>query len=251
MRKMLLGVVVCLLMMLPMSMWAQSPNDTISEIHVNVPKPGMAAQYEDGRKRHMQWHGSQKDPWTWYVWEVTTGDSTGVYLVGTFGHHWKDWDARADFDQKDSADAGKNVVPSVAHEEMSYWVYRADLSLPKEATPAKMATVTHYWLDPAMANTFTEAIKKINAGITKTKYPAKTSRWYQLANGGETPHYVIVTDRSSMADMELLDKSIDAMMADAYGADDGKATMDGLRKAIRKVTTEMIAFRPDLSYVPK
>jgi hypothetical protein len=55
----------------------------------------MSQQYEAGRKKHMAWHKSQNDPWSWHKWEVLTGPNTGSYVVGTFGHNWKDMEVVA------------------------------------------------------------------------------------------------------------------------------------------------------------
>jgi hypothetical protein len=82
------------------------------------------------------------------------------------------------------------------------------------------------------------------------KYPAKPSRWAQLANGGDSPQFVLQTDRASYADMEPLSKSVDEAMAEAYGKEEGAALMAGLRKSIKRLTTEMRVWRPDLSYMP-
>lgn len=233
------------------SLWSQAPSNPVAEIHVNVPKPGMTAQYEEGRKRHMQWHASQKDPWTWYVWEIITGPSTGSFVVGTLGHAWKDFDGRDTFQRADTADAAKSFQPHLGAQEMSYWIMRADLSTAKEGAPGKFLTVTHFWLDPAMGLVFTDAVKKVRDAIEKTKYAAKPSRWYQLANGGDGPHYVLVSDRTNMADMEPLPKTIDEAVAEAYGQAEGKAVMDSLRKSVHRVRTELLNYRADLSHVPK
>jgi hypothetical protein len=49
----------------------------------------MTQQYEAGRKKHMAWHKSQKDTWSWYAWEVVTGENTGSYVIGTFEHNFE------------------------------------------------------------------------------------------------------------------------------------------------------------------
>jgi len=49
----------------------------VVEIHINKIKPGMTRQYEEGRKKHMNWHRQQNDAWSWYTWEILTGENTG------------------------------------------------------------------------------------------------------------------------------------------------------------------------------
>lgn len=71
MRKPLLWMtLVCLAITL--SAVAQNTSlDMVCEVHVNKVKPGMAAQYEQGRAKHMAWHKSQNDSWNWDTWDIT------------------------------------------------------------------------------------------------------------------------------------------------------------------------------------
>src|SRR5205823_14364598 len=75
---------------------AQQPAEIV-EIHINRVKPGMTQQYEAGRKKHMLWHKSQNDAWSWHTWAVLTGPATGSYVVGSFEHNWKDLDGGRNF----------------------------------------------------------------------------------------------------------------------------------------------------------
>ena len=228
---------------------AQSSYHPVAEIHITSPKPGMTAQYEQARKTHMAWHRTQKDPWSWQTWEIVTGPNTGGYVTGTFGHRWTEFEAREKFNATDRADAERTMAPTTAMAEMNYAILRTDLSRnPENPTMPRMAAVTHFWVNAADVPAFTEAIKRINAGITKIQYPAKPSRWYQVMSG-EGPHFVMVSDRASWADMEPLDRTIDEAMAQAYGEQEGPALMMSLRKGVKRMSTELIVHRPDLSYV--
>jgi hypothetical protein len=229
---------------------AQQPGK-LAEIHINRVKPGMTQQYEAGRKKHMAWHKGQNDTWSWYTWQVVTGQATGSYVVGTFEHNWKDLDGREKFTEADGADAQANMGSSLAGEEESYYVYRDDLSLAPQGPPAPLISVTHFMLKPDGTNDFVDAVKKVGEGIKKTNYPSSgPSRWYQLANGGESPHFVLVGDRANWGSFQSpTDKSLDAMMAEAYGKEQGAAILSTLRKAVRSIYTEALQYRPDLSYV--
>jgi len=92
---------------------AQQPAEIV-EIHINRVKPGMTQQYEAGRKKHMLWHKSQNDAWSWHTWAVLTGPATGSYVVGSFEHNWKDLDGREKFLQADGADVQTSIAPSLA-----------------------------------------------------------------------------------------------------------------------------------------
>lgn len=231
--------------------FAQQPG-TLAEIHINRIKPGMTQQYEAGRKKHMAWHKSQNDKWSWYTWAVVTGDYTGSYVVGTFQHAWKDLDGREKFIQADSADAQASMGSSLAGQQQSYYVYRPDLSLAQEASsPAPFASITHFMLKPEGTKDFLDGVKKIQDGMKKTNYPLSgASRWYQLVNGGESPHFVLVGDRANWASFQPpTEKTLDAMMEEAYGKEEGGAILSAVRKATRSIYTEALEYRPDLSYV--
>jgi len=231
---------------------AQQPGRLV-EIHINRVKPGLTQQYETGRKKHMAWHKSQNDAWSWYTWAVVTGEGTGSYVVGTFQHNWKDLDGREKFTQADAADAQANMGASLVADEQSYYLFRKDLSSAQEEVfpPAPLVSVTHFMLNPDGVNEFTDAVKKVADGIKKTNYPSSgATRWYQLVNGGTGPHFVLVGDRANWASFQPpTDKTLDAMMEEAYGKEQGAAILSSLRKAIHSVYTEALEYRPDLSYV--
>jgi hypothetical protein len=243
--------VVCSLLLVPASMLGQSSSRLVSEAHVSTPKPGMTAQWEAGRKLHSEFHASQHDTWPVYTWQVMTGERSGSYLTVTPGHHWAEYDARQAFLKIDAPDIAKNLTPYNAATTMSYYVFLDELSQTKPpATPAMMRTSTYYSIMPGHTNEFIDAVKKINAAIQKTNYPIKPSRWYALANGGESPTYVQLVDRTSWSDMEPPEKTIDVMLKEAYG-DSGSQLLDQLRRNCSKITTELSIYRADLSYIPK
>jgi hypothetical protein len=111
-----------------------------------------------------------------------------------------------------------------------------------------MRTTVSYSVYPEHVNDFIESIKKINAALQKTNYPVKPSRWYSLANGGDTPTFVLVTDRATWGDMEPPEKKLEDALKEAYG---DSSALDTLRKSCRKITSELSVYREDLSYIPK
>lgn len=246
-------VLFCGAICLSAAMFAQStpqPQRLISEVNIATPKPGMTAQFEAGRKAHSAFHAAQKDTWSVFVWEITTGERTGSYLMASPGHHWADFDARADFIKLDEVDVAKNLAP-YATTTTSYFAYRDDLSLSKPpATPSAMRTAIYYSVIPEHLGDFIDAMKKINAASQKLNDPTRPSRIYALANGGNAPQFVLITERATWADMEPVGMALDDLLKAAYG-DDGKKILDQYRGSIAHVRTEMAVYRPDLSYLPK
>jgi hypothetical protein len=225
---------------------AKAP-ESVAEVNVSIPKPGMTQQWEQGRRRHSDFHRAQKDTWTVLVYQIVSGESSGSYISVQPGRSWKDYDGRAAFDKLDTPDVEKNMGPYQASGPRSFYVYRPDLSRTKEGgPPAKMVTATNFWVVPEHVRDFQEAIKAVNAGIDRVKYPAKPSRWYQLASGGETPLFVLITDRTGWADMESPATTLDEALSP-----DGAQSLATLRRASKRISTEILEFRPDLSYMPE
>ena len=228
---------------------AQGTQQVVSEVNIIMPKAGMAKQFEEGRKAHSAFHAAQNDTWKIMVWEITTGERTGAYMMSSPGHSWKDFDGREAFNRLDGPDVMKNMTPYAASNSSAYYIFRDDLSLtPPPATPSKMRTTASYSVIPEHVNDFVDSIKKINAALKKTNYPLKPSRWYQLANGGDSPTFVLVTDRATWADMEPPEKKLEDALKEADG---DTSALDTLRKSCRRIVNEMSEYRPDLSYIPK
>ncbi len=229
------------------------PAGNVLELNIHTPKPGMGEKYEAARKKHMAWHKTQKDTWAWHTWQVISGPEGGTYYTGTFGHAWKDFDGHEKFWKDDEADYGKGIGPTVGLSFVSYYVRRADLSLsqPTDDPPTAYSLLTYFHIKQDGVNDFVDAVKKINEGIKKTNYrQAGPSAWYQLVNGGEGPLFVLAGGRANWAAFAPNDKTLDQMMEEAYGKEQGAAILASGRKAIQSTRTETVQYRPELSYVP-
>src|SRR5437868_3963773 len=140
----------------------------LCRIYFVKPKAGSETQLEQGRKKHMQFHKSQNDSWTWATFAIETGMNAGVYVTSTCGHSWKDFD---DWEKKmgkaDAADAGASIGPTVQGGDNAFYTYRSDMSLAPDMPQAPMVAVTLYTLHPGAAPDFVDAIKKINDALSK------------------------------------------------------------------------------------
>ena len=59
---------------------AQNANN-VCRVYFSTPKPGVAQQYEAGRKKHMQLHRDKKDTRTWKTFFIEYGDNAGTYVT--------------------------------------------------------------------------------------------------------------------------------------------------------------------------
>jgi len=238
-------ILICLTAALAL---AQAPAARVCEVHINKVKPGMTAQYEQGRVKHMAWHKAQNDSWSWETWEIQTGDNTGGYLIASCDHAWNDFDARDKFNVADGQNAQQTMGSTLAGETMSYYTVRPDLGTPSTtgAPPPYLNTIYFHLKPDAMAD-FNEGVKKVTAGVTKVG-GGSPQTWYSLASGGNGPQVVLVQERKSMSEMAGTGKSLEEMMQEAYG-DQGAAILAGLRKGYYSSRSELLHYRPDLSYM--
>jgi hypothetical protein len=246
------SVVVLLAVLLAFPALAADRAGDLAIINTHTPKPGAEAKYETARKAHMGWHKAQKDPWSWLTWEIVSGENSGTYYTGSFGHAWKELDGQEKLEKADEADFAKNIGPTIGRSYTAYYIHRLDLSVtqPTGDPPTPYSVLTFFLINPDGVNDFVDAVKKINEGIKKTNYRQQgPSTVYQLVNGGEGPMYVLSGGRENWAAFAPNEKSLDAMMEEAFGKEQGAAILAKGRSAIRSSRTETLKYRPDLSYV--
>ncbi len=225
-------------------------NDGIAKIVFFRAKPGMEKQLEDGLKKHNAWHKEHGGKWAWYTWTTETGDDTGAFAAGTFGHNWADFD-KLDVDgDADFADVAKNILPNVAEgAKWQYYALLANVSLPPAKVPA-MNEVIIFHLNYGKNGEFMSLLSQFHEAIKKTKWPVNYT-WYELVNGGDGPLFVLVLPHDTYGDMKGPAKSFPEMLTDAVGPHESGVLLERLNKAVKGETSELIHNRLDLSYVPE
>jgi hypothetical protein len=234
------------------SMVAQEKPGTVAALELQKPKNGMVPQYEAGRKQKAAWHKQQNDPQPLFVWEIRTGEDTGNYVVGRLGQHWADFDKPAVPDEADLAEFQKLVGNYVDSVTAFYYEYMAKVSNPSDAKmPAKFHESLHFYVRYGKDSDFRSAIERVHEAAEKTKWPVNYY-FYALASGGETGVYVLVLPRNSWADFEDKPdvKPFRDMLKDAFGPQEADSIVDRIDKSVEKETSQIVQFRPDLSYLP-
>jgi hypothetical protein len=248
MRKARFFFILGFVFLLALPLLAQEKPGTVGMVFMVKAKAGMRQQFEQANKRHMDWHRQQKDTWAVDVWEVVSGEHVGQYGYGSFGHHWKDLDSHAKFDEADMADYLANVAQYVEPVVARYYVSHPDLSRPMEGE-APLAEVVEYRLNMAGESDFLMAVRKVHEAIQKGNYPLYY-HLYELYNGGEHPTYVFVFLHKNWADFEPPEETFRGMLEKAYGRDEAESILKLFDKSVHGVRSQIIAFRPDLSYSP-
>ncbi len=248
MRKIRFSFILGFVCLLALPLLAQEKPGTVGVVFRVKPKAGMRQQFEQANKRHMDWHRQQKDTWAVNVWEIISGEDVGQYGYGTGGHHWKDYDSHAKFDEADVADYLANVAQYVELVGVTYSIGHPELSRPMEGE-APLAEVVRYHLNMGGESDFLMAVRKVHEAIQKSNYPMY---YYvrELYNGGEHPTYIFVFPHKNWADFEPPEQTFLAMLEKAYGRDEAESILKLFDKSVHCVRSHIIASRPDLSYSP-
>jgi len=248
MRKTQLLFILAFVLFLALPLLAQEKPGTVATVFIVKPKAGMRQQFEQANKRHMEWHRQQKDTWAVIVWEIVSGDRIGQYEYYTFGHHWKDFDSHAKFDEADTADYMTNVGPYVEPLVARYYIRHPELSRPMGGV-ATLAENVEYHLNVGGESDFLMAVRRVHEAIQKSNYPV----YYhlnELYNGGEHPTYVFVFPHKNWADFEPPEETFLTMLEKAYGRDEAESVLKLFNKGVHCVRSQIFAHRPDLSYLP-
>jgi hypothetical protein len=242
-------LVVLLLMLLALPVLAQEEEGTIARIIFFRAKPGMQQQFEEGLKKHMAWHKAQNDPWAWSMWSYLSGEETGMYGGGTFGHEWEDFDNVPVDQEADGADVAENVIPYAAPGAVwRYYQFLPKVSKPL-GTPAAMSQILVFRVRFGKSTEFASLIKKFHEAIEKTNWPEHYG-WYMLVNGGQIPEYVLVISHENWASLKGPEKPFPAMLAEAVGQEEAEALLERFRKVVKSESSTLARNRPDLSYTP-
>jgi hypothetical protein len=233
------------------SVVAQQPG-TVAALEFQKPKNGVVPQYEAGRKQKAEWHKQQKDPLPLFVWETLSGDNTGTYIVGRLGQHWADFDKPPVPDQADLEEFNKVVGGYVESIVARYYELMPKISNSGNATmPSKFAEIVTFHLRYGKGSDFRSAITRVNDAAQKTKWPVNYE-WYALASGGNVATYVLVLPRDNWAAFEDKPdvKPFRDMLKDAFGQAEADSIVARIDASVQSETSDIIQFRPDLSYLP-
>ena len=243
--------IIALAIALPAS--AQMAPKSMGQIYVIKTKPSMSAQWEAGFKKLIDWSKQQNRPATYYCWSILTGPRTGEYVLGTFGHDWKDFDAI----NTPNPDAGKiiqeDMAPYTESVRRSFWAYRGDLSGPPanagQTPTAFSAVITFFFKQGTDMGSISDTIKQVRAAMKKSQWPGNPGSWYSLVNGGFEPTMAVVLGHPNWADFQPPDPSLGKMLGEVYGQEGAGAIFNKFYGSMRAVRSEIWAYRPELSYI--
>jgi hypothetical protein len=206
---------------------------------------GQQQAFEQGYRRHLQWHRQQRDPLAWYGWTIADGPRAGQFVDASVGEPFAAFDRRVD-PAGDTADAVRNVLPFATPLARPTYGLRPELGTgtPLESRrPAATMQVEVFHLRPGSEARFERAVRVARrALVVRPGAPAHT--WYRLVVGGEAPRYLLLIARQDWAGYDRFEGNVEELLAG-----DGAARAD-YAAAVRSVDVETWDYRPELSLIP-
>ena len=215
------------LVLVSAQLFAQTEPGPYARIAILRPLDGHTVDLEAGYIRHLEWHRQAKDPFRWYSYSVWASTERQRWLIyATFGHSAASL-SNPVLPADDERDNLLNVLPHAQFLGNGVYEFLPALSRGNGVpTPTLRAEYTTVELHQGASKAFEAAI-----AAEQSKLQSETL-WYRLIIGGDTPCYVRLRPRASLA--AILDERADQALPDKVNA------------LIAKMTVETLNLRPNM-----
>ncbi len=219
------------------------------------PRPGQRAAFEEGYRRHLDWHRAREDSLTWFGWDVMAGPRLGMFVDGVFGIRFAALDVRVD-PAGDAADAARNVTAHAEPTARELVLLRPDLSTAtplEDGRPTPFAQVVRYRVRVGAAGRMESALGQLRrTARTDALLPYTV---YEIV-AGSSPGFLLVVWRDGLGSFDRVERNPERALEArlARGAADESAGEDAdtgppSRPALEaEVTSEVWRYRADLTY---
>lgn len=215
------------------------------------PDEGHRALFDEGYRRHLDWHRKHEDPLSWYGWYVIGGERIGMFIDGSFGIPFSAFDERV-APAEDVADAAQTMLPFSRPVFRKAYVMRPDLSTGSPLEDGKTSPyvqVVYYEIRPGMAEAFERVVEALRPALEqKDEVPVHT--WYELVVGGAHPTYMLMVPRTGWRSYGSFRETIASAIARTFDSDEANNLLSTLTRTVKHVRSEVWSYRSDLSYFP-
>ena len=223
----LVGTVFPTLLISQTAQTAQAPGPYARIAIMRALDEGHSVDLEAGYIRHLEWHRQAKDTFSWYSYSVWASTERQRWIIyATFGHTAAELSNPVS-PAEDERDTILNLLPHVQFLGNGVYEFLPALSQGNGVpTPTLRAEYTTVELNYGTGKAFEAAL-----AADQSKLHGETL-WYRLVVGGNTPRYVRLRPRASLA--SILDERADQALPDK---------VNGL---ISKMTVETLNLRPNM-----
>jgi hypothetical protein len=211
----------------PIAQSAQGEQRPYARIAIMRALDGHSVEWEAGYIRHLAWHRQAKDTFSWYSYSVWASSERQRWIIyATFGHT----SAELSNPVSPAEDERDNLINVLPHAQfLGNSVYEF-LPAPSRGngvpTPTLRAEYTTLEITPGADKAFEAALTAEQSSLQGE------TLWYRMVVGGDTPRYVRLRPRASLA-----------AILDERGA---QALPDKVNGLIAKMTVEALNLRPDM-----
>lgn len=216
-----------------------------------VPADGMNAEFEEGYRRHLDWHRDHDDPLTWLGWSIVAGTRMGMFVDGTFVDDLAEIDRRIE-PSGDRADFTVNVDPFARPAFREVYRLRDDLGASFRSSgkqTSRMLSVAVVTVGTGTEREFESVLREIRESRPRDEVGGAPV-WYELVAGGLKSRYIRILEIDSWAQLEA-DRPLHDRIDVRIDIDRREDLLDRLSGSVRSIDSELWLFRPDLTYRPE
>lgn len=245
------------LLLAPLTVSAQSTDSIEGEAGIlfgYFPKEGKESAFDEGYKKHLEWHRNNNDPFVWYGWYVITGDRVGMFIDGTFGLSFQAFDNRVK-PREDAAHFEQTTAPYADVAYRKVFTLKKELSTVtplEQKTPSRHVEAYTFSIRPGMEPLFEEVLSTLSARVKKEQ-PARSFTLYRQLTGGRLPSYLLMVPHDGFAafDSGKTITTLSNTIIQTFDESESKNLTDRLSRCIQNIHGETWLYRPDLSYFPE
>lgn len=216
------------------------------------PKDGMTAEFNAGYQAHLEWHRERQDPFPWYGWYVIWGKRLGLFIDGTFGISFEDFDNRID-PRGDAADANKTFSPYAIAKERRALRLRKDLStaIPlEEMKPTPMVEAHWITLKPGSADAFATLVLPLTQAL-RAREDQTPFTFYELVSGGEHDTYLLMVGTTGFGGFDAGANLLPQMAKRLLDAKRGDKWIARYQALVTSHRSEIWRYSANMSLLPK
>lgn len=206
---------------------AQTERGPYARIAIMRAIDGHSVDWEAGYIRHLEWHRQVQDPFGWYSYSVWASTERQRWIIyATFGHTAAELSNPVS-PAEDERDNLVNVLPHAQFLGNGIYEFLPTLSRGNGVpTPTLRAEYTTVELTQGAGKTFETALTAEQSTLQGE------TLWYRMVVGGDTPRYVRIRPRATLA--AILDERA------------SQALPDRVAGLISKMTIETLNLRPNM-----
>lgn len=231
-------------LLIPMAIAQEAAGTLTSAYHVYV-KPGMGPASESALRSHAEWREANGDPWTWRVYQVTTGTDLGDLVIRSTGHSWADFDAYDEFLRKGAVHFSATMGPVMEDFSNTISQSRPGMSRWPQGTQANLVSVVEFGIRIGAEQEFEAAAMAIHEAFQKAD--EGTYAWSMTINGNRGPTMTVGIPFANWSAMGGGRERMMRVMAEAHGAEKAGQIMKSFGDSVRYSRNQVVRYRPDLS----